>query len=254
MRDRLVSLALPLGTIGLLLLPVDLARADGGATLHPVARRVTVNFYGQARLGWPGSDLERALRAGDFGDYDPGEPFDPGTQSSVGPTPRSSDGRWGYCVAVGYAVDPNWEIRGLVSSEEALRSYGASIGLYRLWLQLESSSERYAATLVYRPWAWLVRVGAGPALTSSEVTAVTAYDRLTPNSESRVGYVLDAGVSWPRRSRLFVDAGAQYWHGGDVEFGPYNVQNGIGHIERVFPRSRHSLNRTCAGLSVGLRM
>jgi hypothetical protein len=228
------------------------AAAAGAAGPLPEDQRVSLTLFGSVNLGNPGQDFESALRAATLADdYFPLADGSGGDQSR--PTPVSEGGRWAYGVALGYALAPEWEVRGLVRGEEEVSAYGVRQVLYRVQLSLEASSTRYAALIAYRPLGSVVRIGLGPALTSAEVRARDDWTEFPGNSDTRFGFLAEGAATWPLRSRFFAEAAAQYWYAGEMSYGPYDVRNGIGNIQVYFPGSKYSLDRTSLTFGAGVR-
>ena len=232
------------------------AQASGASDNQrsPLTLRISLVISGAANLGTMGKDVEAALRRSGLDDDTCPMDNPLAAPCDNEETPEVSHGRYGYGVALSYALNPVWEFRSLASAEEELHSYGVSRAAYRVQLSLDARSSRYAMLAVYRPWASLVRLGAGPAFYNAEVRGSGDYTRFSDNAGSRLGVVLDAGLAFPRRSRLFADLGVQYWHGGDVRYGPYDLRNGIGNVQVHFPERTFSMNRTVAGIGIGFRM
>lgn len=240
--------------VGLLALLGAFAGAARAAEPLSEDKRVSFMVFGGVGFaGVPGQDFEDALRMATLDDdY---FPLADGTGAGESrPTPVSENGRWAYGGTLGYALSPEWEVRGIVRGEEQVDAYGVRQVLYRVQLTLDATSMRYALLVGYRPLASYVRVGAGVALTSAEVRARDDWTRFPADSDTRLGFVVEGALTWPLRARLFAEASAQYWYAGEMTYGPYDVRNGIGNIQVYFPSSKYSLDRVCAAVGLGVRI
>lgn len=94
------------------------------------------------------------------------------------------------------------------------------------------------------------RIGVGPLL-NSIATGVSG----SPTKRAfRVGGILDTGVRFPARSRLFADFALQYQYAGLVTYGPYPLGSSRAGRTYFFPKTNIPLNYLNLTLGFGLRL
>jgi hypothetical protein len=238
-----------LSVIGLLLsgLPVR-ALAGEGVESPRGDSRLTVNFSLGYVLQPENGGLWPALIDASF-NADYCGPSDPGFCSG-GSTPTGSGGAFAYSFALGYSLNPRWEIRALASLEDGCTSTGVRRLPARSEIHLHGRTSRWGVLMLYRPPGSVLRIGLGPALHQAEAgLLVGGRERSTC-----LGAAFDAGLSFPRRSRIFVDLEAQYWYGGDTQFGPYDTDGFLEPLTPSFPSSSYSVDRLIVGLGLGFRI
>lgn len=96
-----------------------------------------------------------------------------------------------------------------------------------------------------------VRLGAGPALHRLAIGR-NPLIKGTERSDSRIGLVFDFELTFPTRTRFYLDIKAQYRLVGTATVGPYVGSNFSG--DSVFPSSRIGLSHGFLGAGLGMRL
>lgn len=219
-------------------------------------KRVSLMIFGSVNFGTPGQDFVDAMRAATLGD----DYYPLGSGGGIGqsrPTPELDEARWGYGAALGYALSPEWEVRALARGEEDISALGVHQPdlpyPYRVQLELQASSMRYAALVAYRPLGSVLRLGFGPSLTTAEVQARDDWGEFPSDSDTRLGFLAEGAVTWPLRWRGFAEVAARYWYAGEMTYGPYALPNSKGTVQVYFPSQEYSLDRTDVTFGAGVR-
>jgi hypothetical protein len=213
----------------------------------------SVTVSGGTRLGAPSvTDLESALIQAGFDDLwcDPDDPGCFGGHS----TPSSDGGEVGYHVALGRSVAPGIEIRALYGREGSVRTEGVSLSPSRIGLEFTSRVHRYGLLVALRPGVSALRIAVGPALQSAAVDASVDSRHHSTRTERRLGFALEAGMTFPRRGPLFVDVSVLGWFGGDFEMGDYEVRDAFGALRGIVSDPSIGLSRSSLNLGVGVRL
>lgn len=119
-------------------------------------------------------------------------------------------------------------------------------------LALEMRATTLAASLRYIALGG-IRVGGGPALHVLRTTAGTVRGE-TSETTLRPGLVVDAGVSLPVRSTVFLDLGIRYRWMTKGTFGPYDALNEVNEVRAVFPATSAAFSPLLAELGLGIRL
>ncbi len=197
--------------------------------------------------GGPASDIERAMRAAGFGATSPG--FDDPVEH---PFSRTGSGEIGtvWMLAVHRAIGPRL-LAGVTVSD-------APIGLTFGWrnpalsLDLQYSVATVAPMLSYE-LSKAVRLGAGPAVYRTEVRQERSGGGfLKTQSATKVGGLVELGVSLPADSRVCVALSVQYRLVGRMTIGPF--ESTLGQSSATFPATSVSYDHVFFGVGVGVRL
>lgn len=222
--------------------PVSLLAQNTDDGSSPKLRRWTVSLYLAGTLGGPAKDMEKAMVAGGFNQTSPGF-FGPGVSH-----PFSIHGEYTYMIGISYIFKSPFAA-GIIASRADL---GETRG-YRnpfLWL-----SPRYSvstvAPIVSVQAKWF-HFGIGPALHYAKSTQEKEGKEVSRKSIRKYGFIIDFGLTIPRKSRFFVELKAQYRAVGQAKIGPYEVSSLDN--SAILPATKVNYNHWFIGLGVGIRL
>lgn len=154
-------------------------------------------------------------------------------------------------VSLGYLLRPRLQTRLIVTSANLGYNYGR--GPQNADLEIRQSVTSFGLSVAWLPDG-VLRLGGGPTAALVHVTAVTD-DGLQRDRSTQVqaGFLLDCGVRFPRRSRFFVDIGAQLRYLFPTNVGPYDAKR-TGQTTATMPQSRISFGHTVAAVGLGIRL
>jgi hypothetical protein len=152
-----------------------------------------------------------------------------------------------------WSADVNRRLRrglgvGLVSGRSLL---GWTTGRHDpsgAFFEVETAVTHVVPVVTFMPAAG-VRVGAGPGLFTTTFTR-TGPERQTLDTVRRPGLLAAATLTFPRRTRVFVELSGQERWLARQPFGPVDVQPAEG---VVFPESRVRVSHWFIGLGIGVR-
>ncbi|MCK4772758.1 MAG: hypothetical protein KAT18_07540 [Candidatus Latescibacteria bacterium] len=129
----------------------------------------------------------------------------------------------------------------------SIHGYNGDVGKY-IFLKESHSTTALIPSLIAGEVA---RIGIGPALHKLEVQREDASGG--PGfRKTRIGFVLEAGLTFPARTRWFFDIAFHYRYAGSAEVGPFTT-NGWGGGSASIPRTRINFNKTVVSAGIGIR-
>lgn len=121
-----------------------------------------------------------------------------------------------------------------------------------VWLEVETKVAHLAPIVTFTPWAG-IRVGAGPGLFTTRFTERSVGTEVGTTTERRPGGLAELSLTFPRRTRLFVDlTGQTRWIAG-ATFGPVSRYDPATDVTATFPRTPLPVSHWRIGLGAGLR-
>lgn len=222
----LALLCVPAGALGQersATVPGDLANRD---------RRWTLTLGLGEQIGGAAGSLEATMRdAGYDATTPPGCVFIFCTNE---PTehPRTRDEGLAALLALRYAVHPRFSLEALATrgatGETTGRTEASWLDGVRLSVNhsiqtfgvLGSSSVRVTES---GKGAGILRLGLGPALYVVETARAAGGSRDDVRSDKRLGFLVEAGLETPARSRVFLDLRMQWRYVGTSSVGPYEL-------------------------------
>jgi hypothetical protein len=158
----------------------------------------------------PESDIEKMLVASGFNQSSPASWLGPGVAH---PVSRAGSGA-PWQVALRYAIDPPFHLAIIVSNA----SKGEIVGYRDPFMYISVNyTVLTIGTAVYIQEGGL-RLGVGPALSIVKSWVDDA------STATKVGALIDVGLSLPAHSRFFFDINFQYCLIGKAEIGPYTAR------------------------------
>lgn len=220
--------------------------AEGSGSVREAIAPVGVHFDGWREF-WRGChSFETAMSAEGFGDLQPCLLFCSGTISS----PHSVGGEITRGLTIGYAVGHGWRVR----AEWFSADLGETLGYHdpATWLFLHTSvgSLGLSGTL---PLGDILRIGAGPSLNVIDITRTDSPGG-PPSHVTRLGITLHGGLTFPARSRVFVEAQVHRALVGTADVGPFTAQEIGGTTQVTLTRTRVSFSYTAIRVGLGLRI
>lgn len=211
---------------------------------------VTVGIGGNSK--GPAVDLEAAMRAAGFGDRSFGGFFQTNYNDVIW-HPFSNTG----FGAIGFArsIDVEYRFRehlglGVVYSHSPI---GTTIGYHEpmqyLFVNTDVDSAGLTGTLVYRG----LRAAIGPAWHVARTRQDEGGQTTRRQSHGQLGFVGRLGVQTPARSRVYLDARAQYNHVGRSTVGPFVSHAFFSQPERVVQASAVDFNNWLFTVGIGFR-
>jgi len=125
--------------------------------------------------------------------------------------------------------------------------YNADVGRYIFLKEVHSTTALIPSLIA----GDVARIGIGPALHKLEIHREDASGG--PGfRKTRIGFVLEAGLTFPARTRWFADIAFHYRHAGSIDAGPFTTGWRDGRTASI-PRSRISFNKTVFSAGIGIR-
>jgi hypothetical protein len=236
--------------------------AEPAATQSVRTPKFSIVFSGGVRPAGPwGQDIAAGMRRANL-DGDPcgdnGEVF-----CSFSTQPDVEEHVLSYSIELGFRATPVLELAlayGSVSAGTVSGYFdGGNTGTGDSDAELLVAMHAKTVTVSGRYLiGQLVRIGGGPSLRIQETSVTTGSDlgrggRTDRSTTVRPGFAIEAGVVWPRRSRLFVDLGVRYSWAAAASFGPYDAVNEQEQLRTTMPSTRASFAHFVAGIGAGLR-
>lgn len=210
------------------------------------SRRWEFTLTAGGSSGGAATSFETAMSAEGFGDLQPCLLFCSGTISS----PHSVGGEITRGLTIGYAVGHGWRVR----AEWFSADLGETLGYHdpATWLFLHTSvgSLGLSGTL---PLGDILRIGAGPSLNVIDITRTDSPGG-PPSHVTRLGITLHGGLTFPARSRVFVEAQVHRALVGTADVGPFTAQEIGGTTQVTLTRTRVSFSYTAIRVGLGLRI
>lgn len=203
------------------------------------------------------ADLEQGLRDGQLDGNpcgNPGEIF----CSSV-PMPSSDFDRLSYTIGLSRSLTRRFGLQALFSSSDLGSSYGYFDGGYGAIYDADLDIRHKRLSVLglaakFRPLPEIY-LGLGPALYWLDFNIVTGDAQFFDFQRARrFGIIAIGGLTLPKSSRFFVNAGLQYRHAGKFTLGPFDAKNINGDVLTAMPETKVSMNHLVLLLGVGLRM
>jgi hypothetical protein len=213
-------------------------------------RRFTLVLRGGLAFGGPASSMEGAMASAGLADSTEGfgEPIEYPWSSGY------SDGFYG--VSLGFAVKPRLRVSLEASSRVDLGETFGHKGAFdwgdtspSAYVSAAGSVQTWAFVASYASPTW--HLGAGPALGLMEVETFTMS--VNRESHARPGLVIDGGVRFPSRSRLFVEFGGQYRLFPGIPVGPIAAAASDGSLLATVPKTSMSFSHGVATAGLGVR-
>lgn len=196
--------------------------------------------------------LEEAMRSNGFGHTDNG--FLGSTQHPISSEPPILQ------VGVERILQKGWSGKLVLSS---LRGNVYGYSMVHSYFDFKYRLTTTAFLIGYHSKQRITRIAFGPALNVSQVktdrlifSPATAHEK-SAITDLQVGVLLEAGVRFPAKSRLFLDFHTQYQLVGKQDFGTYPFQSTdiIGQSHRVtFQAGRKSLSYLSINFGLGVRI
>ena len=228
----------------LVALPCRVQRGFAQIPSAPPARRWEISVSAGYGIAGTRSRFEDVMRRSGLGDTEGCDVFCVGAISNP-----HSRGALTTGVEVSYAVRARWRVQ----VERISADLGETFGYHEplTWVFLHPSVTT-VATLAVFSLAGPVRIGAGPALSSVQVTRTDLPGG--PGSRARrLGFVLLGSVVSSERGRVFAAGTAQFAFVGSPSVGPFVGQALAGPATAVMPRTPISFNYATIHLGLGLR-
>ena len=229
-----------LGLVTCLALQVAAAQARS-----PVpARRWALTAAWGGTSGLAGRQLSARMQASGLDDPSQCWLFCSGTISHPFHSPGGLAGTFG----LSYALREPWALR----FERVKGDLGETLG-YKYpftWMFLRSAVETYAFSVVLSSGSW--RLGVGPAWHTVTVTR-TDMPGGPPSRGARLGAVAQGAVSWPSRSRFFLEAIVQRSLVGAVDIGPFTSRDAADSTVTTIPRTPVSFSYSSVRMGFGVR-
>ncbi len=225
--------------------------AEAQTPEEELGRRWSVSWTLGAAFGNSNADIEEAMVAAGLDDGSPGCFFGP---CAPIPHPWSYEGSWQSTITLSYAVRPRLLLRALWGRADlgATHGYrdGAGFGNFMFLQQTVTT----LAVLPALKLGGAFRVAAGPSLNFVKIsdTAASGSGRRSSNA-AKPGFVVDAGLSTPARSRFFFEITGQYRYALPAEIGPFERPESQYSEAVTLPRTRVSMSHAVLGLGVGVR-
>jgi len=210
----------------------------------PPARRWEISVDLGYSFGSTASQFEDVMRASGLDDPESCWLFCSGTISNP-----HSRGALTTGIAISYAFRDRWALR----LERVSADLGETMGYHDplIYLFLHSTVTTMAPVAVYSVTGRL-RIGAGPAINSVQVTRTDAPGGPGWHT-TRVGFVLLGRVVSSERRRVFFEGTARYDFVGSPAAGPFVSQALGGPGTAVMPRTRISFSYASIHVGLGLR-
>ncbi len=228
--------------------PVSLLAQNTDDGSSPKLRRWTVSLYLAGTMGGPAKDVEKAMVAGGFNQTSTGLFGGLGRSHPFSRRGPQYYGEYTYMIGISYIFKSPFAA-GIIASRADL---GETRG-YRdpfLWL-----SPRYSvstvAPIVSVQAKWF-HFGIGPALHYAKSTQENGGKEVSRKSIRKYGFIIDFGLTIPRKSRFFVELKAQYRAVGQVKIGPYEASSLDN--SAILPVTKVNYNHWFIGLGVGIRL
>jgi len=198
-----------------------------------------------APVGGPADELEAAMAASGFGDTsigDVGHPFSTGSELS-------------WAASIRRRIRP-WLDLELIASRTMM---GSTLGLHEVelplghHLSLNQSVTTIAPIVSYRLKA--MHAGAGPAPSRVRLEHDDPAGSGSNGTDGwKMGLLLDAGITVPARSRLFLEGRGQYRWLPAVEAGPFESGNGLpGDTPSTMPAVEVDMSHAFFSVGMGAR-
>ena len=198
-----------------------------------------------APVGGPADELEAAMAASGFGDtsIDVEHPFSSGSEIA-------------WAASIRRRIRPRLDIeliatRARMGSTLGHHQVGLGVGHF---LFLNQSVTTIAPIVSYRLQGMHLGVGPAPSRMRIERADLSAPSESGNTDAWKVGLLLDAGVTLPRRSRLFFEGRGQYRWLPAFEAGPFESGNGLpGDSPSTMPAEEVDLSHTYLSVGMGAR-
>ena len=195
----------------------------------------------------PAGDLENAMRAAGYG-----QPSFSFLGSGSYPTSSTGLGTNGPDPAgsLRYSLNPHLAV-GLTGGASSLgTTYGHAAATF---VVVESSSTCVGALVFYQAGD-VFRIGAGPAWYRLQMRQIDGREQTL--TASRLGFVAEAGVTFPARTRVFGDLHVQYRGAGRADLGTFTPPPPSGSSAPSPPLPVNSMNFShwTLGVGVGVRL
>jgi hypothetical protein len=191
--------------------------------------------------GGAAHDLEDAMRAQGFGDTSPAfiggpvqHPFSNTGLGAIG-TPQS--------LGFQYRIRQPWSVGVVVSSAPIGETLGYHDPFQFIAIDHAVRSYGVTASAAFR----ILRVGIGPAVHVARARTSGPWE-----SHIKFGFIAEAGLRLPTRSRFFFDVGLQYRYAGSVTLSPI-TSSGITGQTSTFSPSNVRFNHWFIGVGPGVR-
>jgi hypothetical protein len=229
------------------------AAAEEPAAGRPAARKWSLSVSLGYSSGGPAGSMEAAMRSAGLTD----------SQQGFGMTltsPSSGEGGFVTSASLSYALRPRWEVKVLTARRLEL---GETIGYSgppeccppdepSASLFTDYSVRTTAALLVFK--AGPLRVGAGPSLNAVSVESFEEVGRHRSDSGSRPGLVVEGGLAFPERSRLFLSLEAQHRYVTPFKAGSFRAVDGrSGRVLATVAPARLSFGHGVVAAGLGVR-
>ena len=132
---------------------------------------------------------------------------------------------------------------------------GSTVGRHRssfTWLEVETAVAHLAPLATFTPWAG-VRVGAGPGLFTTTFREKSVGTLVETTTVRRPGLLAETSLTFPRRTRVFVDLTGQMRWLTAPSFGPVSRYDAATGVTAIFPRTAVDMTHWMVGLGAGLR-
>ena len=204
-----------------------------------VVRRWAVSVgTGVAVGGGTSEALEAAMRQAGFDDTSPAF-FGPAS-----PHPKSGDDPGVARFSVSSGLGRSWDVGVAYDRIRIGHTYGFRAPLQFLFVNYETTSLAVVGSRTFGP----ARAGLGPAWFSARSSEDHSTERVR---RSTIGFVAEAGLRLPARTRVYLDLDLQYRHVGWSEIGAFSYDLLPGRIP--FAAVNVPFNHWYLGIGSGVR-
>lgn len=132
---------------------------------------------------------------------------------------------------------------------------GGTTGRHRTsftWLDVETQVAHLAPIVTFTPWAGM-RVGGGPGLFTTTFNERSAGTLVETTTARRPGLLADLSLTFPRRTRIFIDLTGQMRWMTAPSFGPVSRDDAATGVTVTFQRTAVKMSHWMVGLGAGVR-
>jgi hypothetical protein len=195
----------------------------------------------------PAADIEKAMVASGFNQASPafvGPPI-------AHPFSRTGFGQIGspWMIALHYSIRPPFLLGVIMSNAPIGTTHGYRGPL--LFLFINYSVFAISPTVSVQ-FADVLHLGIGPAIYIAKSSQTNTGIEAESKSATKIGALLDLGLSIPAHSLLFAIVSLQYRYVGKSDIGPYEAR--VGNAAATMPASSVSYDHTFIAVGVGITL
>lgn len=192
----------------------------------------------------PAEDIEKAMVASGFNETTYNFFRQGNIQHPFSRTGFDWFNRYSLMISAHYLLGPHFSVGVIVSESDIGRTHGACEGCL-LFIH-------YGVTTcapVISGQAYGFRISIGPAL----YVVKSAQDQGINQQANKIGFLLDFGLTFPEKSRFFVELKGQYRLVGETIIGPYEEKSLWDDVSSTFPAAKVNYNHWFLGGGIGFR-